>query len=141
MKKRFHSLTEKILKKPLTRELVWYVIFGVATTIVGFGSYALFVHFGLGVALANTLSHVLGILFAFGTNKVWVFRALDFSAKRVAIEFIKFVSSRLAALVFETLLLVLLVDVLGYHPIVCKVFTSILVVVLNYVASKKIVFK
>ena len=139
--KLFHFLTQKLLKKPLTRELVWYVIFGLATTIVGFGSYALFVHLGFGVALANVLSHVLGILFAFGTNKVWVFRALDFSAKRVAIEFIKFVSSRIAALVFETLLLVLLVDVWGYDPIVCKIGTSVLVVLLNYVASKKFVFK
>jgi len=134
-------LTEKLLKKPFTRELVWYVIFGIATTIIGFGTYTLFVYLGLGVALANVLSHVLAILFAFGTNKVWVFRALDFSVKHVALELIKFVSSRLVALGVETVLLVVLVDVLDYDPILSKLGTSVLVVVLNYVASKKLVFK
>jgi len=139
--KSLNVFIKKILKKPLIRELVTYGIFGVATTVVGFGSYALFLHIGFGVALANTFSHFLAIIFAFVTNKIWVFRALNYSAKNVAKEFFVFLSSRLAALVVETVLLVILVDVLLYDPIISKLVTSVIVVILNYITSKKIVFK
>ncbi|MCL2401198.1 MAG: GtrA family protein [Oscillospiraceae bacterium] len=134
-------LSKKVLKKPLTRELVSYILFGIGTTIVGFASYALFLHIGLSVALANIFSHFLAIMFAFVTNKIWVFRALNFSAKNIAKEFFKFLPSRLATLVIDTVLLKILVDVLSYDPIISKLVTSVIVVILNYLTSKKIVFK
>jgi len=133
---------EKILKKPLTRELIMYLIFGVATTVFSFAVYALFLYVvGSGVALANTFSHFFGILFAYVTNKIWVFRALDYSLKNVAKEFPKFLFGRLATYAIETVLLVILVDILFYDPMISKMFTSVIVVILNYLASKKIVFK
>jgi len=132
---------ENILKKPLARELIVYVIFGVLTTAVGFGTYALFLYLGLGVGLSNTLSHFLAIIFAYVTNKIWVFRALDFSGKEVAKEFLKFASSRLVTYVIDTVLLILLVYTLHYDPLLSKVFTSVIVVILNYVASKLMVFR
>ena len=139
--KSLQRFVEKILKKPLTRELVAYIIFGVATTAVGVGSFALFVSMGFGVALANTFSYVLAILFAYVTNKIWVFQARDYAVKTVAKEFFKFVSSRLLIFAIETVLLVILVDFLHYDAVLMKLFTNVIVIVLNYVASKVIVFR
>ena len=136
------NLLEKIRKQPLTREVVVYIIFGIATTIVSFVSYTIFVlHLGFSVALSNTLSHFLAILFAYVTNKIWVFRALDFSMGNIVREFLKFLSGRLVAWAIETGLLVVLVDMLGYDAIWSRVFTSVIVVILNYVVSKLMVFK
>ena len=139
--KLFDTLSAKILKKPLTREVVLYVLFGIGTTVIGFASYSLFIYIGLGVAMANTISHFLAITFAFTVNKIWVFRALDFSAKNVAKESFKFLASRFVTYVIDTTLLIILVDVLLYNPIVSKVGTSAIIIALNYLASKKIVFK
>jgi len=122
--------------------VIFYIIFGVATTIVSFASYILFVRYlDFGIALANTLSHFLAILFAYVTNKIWVFKARDYSAKQIATEFFKFLSSRLLAFVIDTALLILLVDFLHYDPILSKAATSVVVVILNYFMSKMVVFR
>ena len=124
----------------MAHEIVVYVIFGICTTAVGFGTYVLFLHMNFSLALSNTLSHAFAILFAYVTNKIWVFKALNFSAKVVIKEFLKFVSGRVMTYVIETLLLIALVDWLLYDPILSKACTSVLVVILNYVASKKVAF-
>ena len=124
-----------------SREVVVYIIFGVLTTIVGFGTYALFLHMGLNVLWSNTLSTALAIVFAYVTNKIWVFRAMDFKVKELVKEFVRFVSSRLFSFGVDTALLVGLVDFLGYDALVSKAATSVVVVVLNYVTSKLLVFR
>jgi len=131
---------ERLLQKALVREVIVYVIFGVFTTIVGFGTYSLFIHLGLSVFVSNTLSHFLAIIFAYVTNKIWVFKALTFTTKQIVIEFFKFLSSRLLTYVIDTVLLIVLVDLLFYDPIWSKIATSVVVVILNYFASKLVVF-
>ena len=132
---------KRFLEKALVREMIIYVCFGILTTIIGFGSYALFIYLGFNVAVSNTLSHVLAILFAYVTNKIWVFKVREYAIKKIVPEFLKFVSSRLLAYVIDTALLVLLVDVLLYNPLLSKAGTSVVVVILNYVMSKIIVFR
>lgn len=125
----------------LTREVISYLIFGVLTTVVSLASYALFLHLGIGLIVTNTLSTFLAILFAYVTNKIWVFRALNFEVGAMFIEFFKFLSSRFLTFVIDTILLVFLVDLLLIDPFLAKVFTSVVVVILNYLLSKKAVFK
>jgi len=134
-------LSEKILKKPLTREVTLYICVGMLTTVVGFVSYSLFLYIGLGVAVSNTISHFLAILFAYVANKIWVFRALDFAVKTVAKEFLKFLSGRFVTYVVDTMLLILLVEVLSYNPLISKLLTSLIVIMLNYLVSRTIVFR
>ena len=132
---------KRFLEKALVREMIVYVCFGILTTIIGFGSYALFIYLGFNVAASNTLSHILAILFAYVTNKIWVFKVRDYSVRKIVPEFLKFVSSRLLAYIIDTALLVLLVDVLLYDPLLSKAGTSVVVVILNYIMSKIIVFR
>ena len=132
---------EKVLRKPVSREVILYIFFGVLTTVISFGLYAVLLYLNFGIVLANTISHVAAILFAYITNKIWVFKALDFSIKMIFKEFFKFLSSRVMTYVIETLLLVILVNLLLYNPILSKAFTSVVIIILNYLLSKKIVFK
>ena len=130
-----------MIKKLLNYETISYLICGVLTTLIGFGSFVLFVYTGFGTATANALSTVLAVLFAFFANKVFVFKSFSWSIKFVVGELIKFCSGRLVMFVAETLLLVLLVDVFGLSSVIMKAFTMTLVVVGNYCISKWFVFR
>ena len=91
--------------------------------------------------LSNSIAWVVAVLFAYVTNKPFVFQSYDWSLKTVVPEFIKFVGTRVASLVVENLILLLTVDVLQWNRIFWKLAASVLVVVLNYVGSKLLVFR
>lgn len=133
-------MLKNLFKKVVNKETISYLFFGILTTVLAFSLYAVFILFGFGVVLANTISTFIAILFAFVTNKIWVFKSLNLSPSAVVKEFIKFCIGRLAAFIIDTVLLVILVDILQYDPFLSKAFTSIVVVIINYFASKKIVF-
>lgn len=130
----------KLLNKFCNRETITYLISGVLTTIAGLGVFWLCVRAGLNVAVSNTVSTAVAVTFAYLLHKVVVFRSLSWAAKTLAKEVAAFLSGRFAVYVMETLLLVLLVDMMNLPSFICKIFTSILVVLSNYVISKKAVF-
>jgi putative flippase GtrA len=131
----------KKLYSLLNRETVTYLIFGVLTTAVGFGTYWLFCEAGLDVVPANTLSSIIAVVFAFFTNKTFVFRAASWRPAVVAREFLSFCAGRLGTYLMETFLLWLMVDYIGLPNLPCKCFTMVLVVVGNYIISKWAVFR
>jgi putative flippase GtrA len=124
------------------RELVLYIIFGVATTLVNYLVYfPLYNWFGLSGALSNALSWVVAVAFANLTNKPFVFQSNDWSAKTVFRELLKFVGCRVGSGAIETFLIFLTVDCLHWNGNVLKILTSVIVVILNYIASKWLVFR
>ena len=125
----------------MNRETISYLIFGGLTTVLAFASFALAVRMGIGTASANTVSTVLAVLFAYWTNKVFVFQSREWGLRFVAGEFLKFCSARVVTFVLETALLVLLVDIFGFDGVIMKGLTSVLVVIGNYIFSKWIVFR
>lgn len=134
-----------LLKK--YRSQIVYLIFGVLTTVVNYlvffpcSSYLEKTGFQYAVAVSNTVAWVFAVLFAYVTNKPFVFESHDWSWKVVAPELAKFVSTRLASLLIETVIITVTVDMLHWNKIVWKILTSVLVVVLNYVGSKLLVFR
>ena len=70
---------EKLWRKFVNRETVSYVIFGVLTTLVDWISYAVFRRWGMNYRLATVCCQAAAILFAYVTNKIWVFRSYNFS--------------------------------------------------------------
>ena len=123
-------------------DIVTYLIFGVLTTVVNYLVYLpIYNLLGASAAVSNAVAWVTGVAFAFLTNKPFVFRSNDWSAHTVVPEFAKFVSCRLASGVMETLILLLTVDCLHWNGNVWKLLTQILVVIVNYVGSKLLVFR
>lgn len=130
------------------REIIMYLIFGVATTIVSWGTYDIFVALlNMTVKTGNILSWVCAVLFAFVTNKFFVFKSSDLDLKTLIPEFSTFISSRLLTGVIEILGVPLLVRIglsqalLGAEGMLAKIVVSVVVVILNYVFSKLVVFK
>ena len=137
------------------KEIIMYLIFGVLTTLVSWGSYALF-EMLLGTfikdvillsSVANVLSWIIAVLFAFVTNKLWVFDSKSWKGSVVVKELGAFVGSRVLTGCLEwfgvPLLMIIGINqsILGIEGMVAKVLISVIVVILNYVLSKLLVFR
>ena len=137
------SFTEKI--RDLIRkyyDILAYLVFGVLTTVVNYLVYLpCYNLLGMSAAVSNVIAWVVAVAFAYVTNKPFVFRSHDWSAKTVIPELSKFVGSRIASGALETGIIFLTVDVLLWNGNVMKLVTSVIVVVLNYIASKLLVFR
>lgn len=124
------------------REVLTYLVFGVLTTAVNYLVYLpCYNLLGIPASVSNMISWVFAVAFAFLTNKPFVFQSHDWSGKTVLPEFLKFVSCRVASGAMETGILLLTVDILHQNGNVWKLVTSVLVVILNYVGSKLLVFR
>lgn len=123
-------------------DVVAYLIFGVLTTVVNYLVYLpVYNLLGISAAVSNAIAWVAAVAFAFLTNKPFVFKSHDWSARTVLPELAKFVSCRVASGAMETVILLVTVDILNWNGNIWKLITSVLVVVLNYAASKLLVFK
>ena len=123
-------------------DIISYLFFGVLTTVVNYIIYLpLYNGMGMSATVSNAIAWVVAVAFAYLTNKPFVFKSHDWSMKTVVPELTKFVGCRIGSGALETLILLLTVDILGWNGNVWKLLTSVLVVVLNYIGSKLLVFK
>jgi putative flippase GtrA len=136
MKKRLENLMKE------RRQLALYGIFGVLTTVVNYAVYAgVYYAFGFrATTIPNIIAWVIAVLFAYITNRKWVFESKSTGLKACAAEIMKFIASRLFSLLVETALLYLLVDYLGYSNMIVKILLNILVIIINYLLSKFWIF-
>lgn len=129
-----------ILKKH--RETILYLFFGAFTTLVNIVSYLFFTRVILfNFMVANALAWILAVLFAYVTNKFFVFESKRIEIRFVFKEFLSFVSFRLLSGVVEMLIMYVMIDLLFVNDVIVKVFTNIIIIVLNYLFSKMIIFK
>ena len=123
-------------------DVLSYLFFGVLTTAVNYVVYLpCYNVLGLSGSVSNAIAWAAAVVFAYVTNKPFVFRSLDWSAKTVIPELTRFVGCRVGSGALETAIIFLMVDVLLWNGNVMKLATSVLVVVLNYISSKLLVFK
>lgn len=123
-------------------DILIYLVFGVLTTVVNYAVYLPVYNFcGISAAVSNMIAWVVAVIFAFLTNKPFVFHSHDWSVKTVVPELIKFVSCRLASGVMETVILFLAVDLMDWNGNIWKLITQVLVIIINYVGSKLLVFR
>ena len=123
------------------KALILYGIFGVTTTIINVVSYALLLFIGINVQIAVVVSWILAVIVAYFTNRVWVFNSGAVTKLELLREFISFMLARLATLVVEMVIIWFGVQLLNQDPIVWKIIDNIVVIILNYIISKLIVFK
>lgn len=136
MVQKLRSLVEKYW------DILTYLVFGVLTTVVNYLIYLpMFNLCGISAAVSNIIAWIGAVIFAFLTNKPFVFHSHDWSAKTVVPELTKFVSCRLASGVLETVILLLTVDCLHWNGNIWKLVTQVLVIIINYIGSKLLVFK
>ena len=122
-------------------DIISYLFFGGLTTLVNFVVYfPLYNWLGLSAVMSNIAAWLVAVSFAFLTNKPFVFKSNDWSIKTVIPELTKFVGCRIGSGFLETVIIWLLVDCMLWDGNIIKIIVSILVVILNYISSKWIVF-
>ena len=123
-------------------DILTYLFFGVLTTVVNYLVYLpCYNLLGWSAGLSNILAWIVAVAFAFVTNKPFVFKSYDWSWNVVWPELTKFVGCRIGSGVLETGILLVCVDMLAWNGNVMKLITAVLVIVLNYIGSKFVVFK
>lgn len=132
------------------QEVVNYLVFGGLATLLNFILAFVFIKsMGMSTAVGNILDNIICILFAYTTNRIWVFKSQNKGIEAIK-EFGYFVACRLGTMVMDEVIMVVGVDYLGkgipgaYQTVwflSVKMFSQILVVLLNYVFSKLIIFK
>ena len=123
-------------------DILTYLVFGVLTTVVNYAVYLPVYNFcGISAAVSNMIAWVVAVAFAFLTNKPFVFHSHDWSAQTVLPELTKFVSCRMASGALETVILFLSVDCMNWNGNIWKLVTQVLVIIINYVGSKLLVFR
>ena len=123
-------------------EVISYLFFGGLTTVVNYAVYLpCYNLLGISGAISNLIAWVIAVAFAYLTNKPFVFKSHDWSAKVVVPELAKFIGCRIGSGVLETAIIFVTVDCLHWNGNLIKLLTSVLVVVMNYIASKLLVFR
>ena len=124
------------------KELFLYGIFGVLTTLINIFSYYVFCDiFCVNYVISNIIAWILSVSFAFITNKIFVFNSRDFEIKNFIKEIISFFSSRIFTGLLDMGILFFGVTILGIEDMIVKVFSNVIVIILNFVLSKLFVFK
>lgn len=124
------------------KEIINYLIFGVLTTLVNIVSFYVFDRIlGWEYLWANAVSIILSILFAYITNKLFVFNSKTETFRAVMQEFVSFISFRLLSGAIDMLSMWLLVDIAILDTLIAKLLTQFIIVILNYIFSKFFVFK
>lgn len=120
------------------KEIIHYLIVGVLTTIVSLASYYLFRLFISNYQVCTILSWITAVLFAYVTNKIFVFESKN---KNIIKEFSEFVGARIMTLLFEMLFMFVTVELIHINDRIAKLIVQVFITILNYVLSKLFVFK
>ena len=121
------------------KEIINYLIFGGLTTLISIITYALFAKvFHIDYLISNVLSWIIAVLFAYITNKIFVFES---KSKKNIKEITSFFFFRVVSLIMEMVILYVFVDMLHIDDLVTKIIAQVIVIVSNYVVSKLFVFK
>ena len=139
MKKLFDFCKEQYLKY---KEIINYLIFGVLTTLVNFVVYILLARFiHVNETISNAIAWIISVLFAYITNKIYVFNSKEKERKKIIKEITAFFGCRAFSGILDIGLFYLLVDIIKINDLIAKIFIAIIVVILNYIFSKVLIFK
>lgn len=139
------DIFDKLLSLPLLsrlkkhRDVLLYLFFGALTTLISILSFML-CDLVLHELVANLISWICAVSFAYVTNRKWVFKS-QAKGKEIPLEIASFFGGRLATLGLEEVLLLVFVTWLQWNGTLVKVLAQVVVLVLNYVISKLLVFR
>ncbi len=124
------------------RDVVLYLFFGVCTTLVNIISYWICAHpLNISTMLSTIIAWILAVLFAYVTNREWVFHSTVTTKKEIINEIISFFSCRLVTGIIDWVCMFVFVQIVGLNDVIVKTIANIIVIILNYVASKVYIFR
>lgn len=121
---------------------ILYLFFGGVTTVINIAVYAVCSRvFYMGTISSTVVAWVLAVAVAYITNKIWVFESKTWDLKSLGQEVGSFVVCRIATGVMDLAIMYLSVDLLHWNDLLMKIISNVLVIVLNFVFSKLLIFK
>ncbi len=134
------NIVFELIKK--YKSLISYGFFGVLTTVVNIVTYFVFYDvLRLSNVASNIIAWVFAVVFAFVTNKLFVFNSKSLKFNVIAKEAVSFFSCRFLTGVMDVAIMYFAVDVFFQNAALWKIISNILVIILNYIAGKMLVFK
>lgn len=142
------KILEKVHLKKLAdfyrkhQEGMRYLIFGALTTLVNIVIYAIFYYiFNVNNAISNVIAWILAATFAYITNKLYVFNSKTVNKEDLLKEIVYFYGCRLLTLAIDEGIMILTVDKWGWNALIMKILANIIVIILNFIFSKILIFK
>lgn len=161
------SFLGKLIDKLFTKEIITYIFFGVLTTVVNLLTFYIFKKIFISIGWdgifnsiipegsslqklfvggtdyldANFIAWVVGVIFAFVTNKLWVFDSKSWKPSVAGKEFTGFMGARIFSFAIETIAMFTLVTLLSVNDFIAKIIVGMVVIIINYIFSKLIIFK
>ncbi len=124
------------------KSFILYAVFGVLTTVVNLVIYNLcYYKSGMSNTLSNILAWFFAVAFAYLTNKIWVFESKSWKWNVLRREVSAFFGCRIATGLLDVIIMYVCVDVFGWYAMLMKLISNVLVIVLNYIFSKLLIFK
>ncbi len=123
--------------KKLSKEVILYLIFGISTTIINIVMFQMLRQLNISIIISNTIAWFISVLFAYMTNKRYVFESKNESKSEIVL----FFSSRLFSLIVDNIGILILINVILVNEFYSKIIINIIVIIINYLFSKFLVFK
>lgn len=124
------------------KESILYLVFGVLSTIVNIATYVFATRIlNLGFLVSNWIAWVTAVIFAYITNKFFVFESTKKDIKFIAKEFGAFVSCRIVSGIIEMIIMFIMINLLYINDFIVKLVTNVIVIILNFLFSKLFIFK
>ena len=124
------------------KEVLLYLFFGGLSFLISIGTFALFnISLEINELISNVLSWIITVMFAFFTNRVWVFASRTEGTAALLKQMTSFYGGRVITLVIEEAILLVFITWLRFPSMIIKVMAQVVVIVLNYIISKLIVFR
>ncbi|MEH7356558.1 GtrA family protein [Neobacillus drentensis] len=124
------------------KEILMYLLFGILTTGVNILCYVFLKKFlNIDFILSTTIAWIISVIFAFLTNKKYVFNSNFTKAYSVIREFCSFTIFRGISFITDIGMMIVLIEVMNINDLTSKILANIVVVIINYIVSKFVVFK
>lgn len=129
----------KIYRK--NEEAISYLFWGFATFVLSMVLFYLLANtMGIYEQIANVLSWIICVIFAYLTNRTFVFKSKVMGLKNIFSEFKDFVAARVLTLVMENAILFVMIDLMTINNMIAKIVGQVVVIVSNYILSKLWIF-
>lgn len=123
------------------KEIILYIVFGGLTTVINYIIYFLMTVVGTNIYISNIVAWIGAVLFAYLTNRKMVFNSQAKDKKAVIKEAAAFYGARVFSFIVETVLLYAAVSLMSMDKYIAKLILQVIVIVLNYILSKFMIFK
>lgn len=130
------------MHRVLNKEILYYIIFGILTTLVDMIMFYISNEvFSINYIISTIIAWILAVLFAYFTNRKWVFKSNSTNRYDILKEFVLFIIARVTSLILTIIWMIITVELLKINEFISKLLANFFVIIINYIFSSLYIFK